>query len=179
MKRRRQWRRSGTNTLGIIKALHLSEYLSKPKSNKPFPQLALSFISCRVPLIWVLRCHFATADTRSSSAIVAQVCLTCSGGEVVAWNPCTFIFHGVFESLTAFLPTRFQWQIRLLRSGNPFYVLHFILIPGCYRETFPVVGFVMRYREAHYQITSRKCLTWGFAWPINRVPRTKKSAKFL
>lgn len=30
---------------GIIKALHLSQYLSEPKSNKPFPQLASSLIS--------------------------------------------------------------------------------------------------------------------------------------
>lgn len=41
---RRRWH-SGTNTPGIIKALHLSQYLSEPKSNKPFPQLASSLIS--------------------------------------------------------------------------------------------------------------------------------------
>lgn len=35
----------GTKTPGIIKALHLSEYLSHLKSNRSFPQLALSFIS--------------------------------------------------------------------------------------------------------------------------------------
>lgn len=76
MKRRwRQRRRqhSGTNTPGIIKALHLSEYLSKPKSNKPFPQLALSFISSGVPLSVTLsfwhRWHPFTRRLCSTSAL--------------------------------------------------------------------------------------------------------------
>lgn len=50
---RRRWH-SGTNTPGIIKALHLSQYLSEPKSNKPFPQLASSLISGGVLLGVVL-----------------------------------------------------------------------------------------------------------------------------
>lgn len=54
-----RWRwHSGTNTPGIIKALHLSQYLSEPKSNKPFSQLASSLISGRVLVgVMLSLCH--------------------------------------------------------------------------------------------------------------------------
>lgn len=60
----------GTKTPGIIKALHLSEYLSHLKSNRSFPQLALSFISSWIPYIWVLLCHFATHSFYSFSWVL-------------------------------------------------------------------------------------------------------------
>lgn len=54
----RRWWHSGTNTPGIIKALHLSQYLSEPKSNKPFPQLASSLISGGMLLgVMLSLCH--------------------------------------------------------------------------------------------------------------------------
>lgn len=92
-----RWRRhSGTNTLGIIKALHLSEYLSKPKSNKPFLQLALSFISSGVPLIWVLLCHFAT---HSFGTTVVRVCLTRSSRGTAAHFCVVHVFFFLFVHL--------------------------------------------------------------------------------